>query len=205
MTEIRKEYGRVMQISRLVFVHSVLFGIGLAVDAFLVALSNGMCFPNIHKRKIFGVAISFSLFQFAAPMIGWVIAHTAFLYFDWIELCFAWMAFFVIIMLAVRLVVECLRGAEVHTTKTGGVLTFFMQCAATSVDALTVGFTIEEYGVVSALICSAVIAAITFAAYPPGFVLGRRFGLKFDRAAKLVGGLVFIAIAIEIIVTTYTQ
>ena len=77
------------------------------------------------------------------------------------------------------------------------------QCAATSVDALTVGFTIEEYAVYAALACSAIIAATTFVVYLVGFFVGKKFGMRFEKVASVVGGAVFIAIAVEIIITTY--
>ncbi|MDE6400980.1 MAG: manganese efflux pump MntP family protein, partial [Clostridiales bacterium] len=84
-----------------------------------------------------------------------------------------------------------------------GVGALIAQGAATSVDALTVGFTIEDYGVFAALACSAIIAATTFFIYLIGFAVGKKFGMRFEKAASIVGGAVFLAIAVEIIITTY--
>lgn len=192
-----------MQVDSLFFLNSLLFGIGLAVDAFLVALANGLHFPKMSRAKTVGVAATFSAFQLIAPMIGWAIAHAAFVRFSWIEICFAWAAVAVLGILGVKMLIEACgknagdRGVRVGTDA------LIAQCAATSVDALTVGFTIEEYGALAALACSAIIAATTFAVYLIGFAFGKRFGMRFEKAASIVGGVVFLAIAVEIVITTY--
>lgn len=192
-----------MQVDYLFFVNSILFGVGLAVDAFLVALANGLHFPKMRVIKTLGIAAAFSLFQMLAPMIGWAIAHTAFGYFSWIEICFSWTAVAVLIFLGGKMIVEAARNNGDEQMIKVGVGALIAQCAATSVDALTVGFTIEEYGFLPALVCSAIIASVTFVMYAVGFEVGKKFGMKFRKAASMLGGIVFIAIAVEIIVTTY--
>ncbi|WP_251183422.1 manganese efflux pump MntP family protein [Anaerocaecibacter muris] len=192
-----------MQVNSLFFLNSILFGIGLAVDAFLVALANGLHFPRMSRAKVLGVAATFSTFQFGAPMLGWAIAHAAFVRFSWIEICFAWAAVAVLAALGIKMLIDARnKNAEDHCIK-AGVGALIAQCAATSVDALTVGFTIEEYAVYAALACSAIIAATTFVVYLVGFFVGKKFGMRFEKVASVVGGAVFIAIAVEIIITTY--
>ena len=72
---------------------------------------------------------------------------------------------------------------------------------ATSVDALSVGFTIAEYGGLSALLCAAIISAVTFCICFVGVLLGKQAGCRFSGRAELLGGLVLIAIGIEIFLT----
>lgn len=193
-----------MRVNYLFFVNSILFAVGLAVDAFLVAISNGLTRPKTKTAKTLGVAATFAAFHMAAPMLGFIIARAAFKRFEWIELCFAWVAVVVISVLGIKMIVESVRtsGDSVKPTKQG-VLALVAQCAATSVDALTVGFTIEEYSVGAALLCSAIISFVTFVVYTIGFAVGKKFGMRFGKAASVIGGIVFIAIALEIIVTTY--
>ncbi len=193
-----------MQTDNLFFLNSILFGVGLAVDAFLVALACGMSGQTTGRIKLRAVltATAFSIFQFAAPMLGWLIAHTAFEFYQNIELYFAWAAAAVIVFLGVRMLVKKHDESDQIHTATGIVAVLF-ECAATSVDALTVGFTIEEYGAGAAAVCCAIIASVTFVTYLCGFALGKKFNEKFSRVATVLGALVFFAIAVEIIVTTY--
>lgn len=186
----------------LFYVNSLLFGIGLAVDAFLVALANGMSCPS-GKARAWLTAIAFAVFQFGATMIGWVVAHTAFEYYASIEIYLSWAAVVVIVALGVRMIVKGTRKKQVDHVVCVGVLPVLAECAATSVDALTVGFTVEEYGTASAALCSTVIATVTFIMYIVGFAVGKKFGTGFEKAASVIGGAVFFAIAVEIIVTTY--
>ena len=82
-----------------------------------------------------------------------------------------------------------------------GFLALLVQGIATSIDALSVGFTISEYGIYEALICGAVIAAVTFAICVAGVAIGKRFGTAISGKASVLGGAILIFIGIEIFVT----
>lgn len=183
------------------FLNSLLLGIGLAVDAFIIALTNGM--NGIGKRKGFIAAILLTVFQFVAVMSGWVVAFTAFSFCGWIKKIFSWVAAIVFIYMSIKMFVSVARNESANVDTKYGIGAVLMQCAAASVDALTVGFTIEEYGYITAIICSGIIAAVTCFMYTAGHLLGKYFGVKLGRAATIIGGIAFIAIAVEIIVTTY--
>ena len=73
-----------------------------------------------------------------------------------------------------------------------------VQGVATSIDALSVGFTIAHYGTGMALVCAALIAAVTFVICVCGVELGKRFGTRFAGKAEIVGGLILIGIGLEI-------
>lgn len=190
-----------MRVNGIFYLNSLLLGVGLAVDAFIIALSNGM--NGIGGRRGSIVATLLAVFQFAAVMAGWVVAYTAHELCGWIEKVFSWTAAVVFLYMGVKMFMSAARKTEQSYGATRGVAAALLQCAAASVDALTVGFTVEEYGAVAALICSAIIAAVTFTVYICGHFLGKRFGIKLGRAASVVGGIAFVAIAVEIIVTTY--
>ena len=64
-----------------------------------------------------------------------------------------------------------------------------------------VGFTISEYGFVMALVCAAIIAAVTFIICMGGLVIGKKFGTKLSNKASILGGVILIIIGIEIFVT----
>ena len=80
----------------------------------------------------------------------------------------------------------------------------FMQGVATSIDALSVGFTIAEYDTMTAFLCSLIIAVVTFLICVAGLVLGKRFGMLLSSRAQILGGIILIGIGIEILVSSFT-
>ena len=190
-----------MRVNGIFYLNSLLLGIGLAVDAFIIALGNGM--NGIGGRRGSVVATLLAVFQFAAVMAGWVIAYTAHELCGWIVKVFSWTAVAVFLYMGIKMFMSAVRKNEQNESVACGAAAILLQCAAASVDALTVGFTVEEYGALAALICSAIIAAVTFTLYVCGHFLGKRFGVKLGKTASIVGGIAFVAIAVEIIVTTY--
>jgi len=77
----------------------------------------------------------------------------------------------------------------------------FVQGVATSIDALSVGFTISDYGPLMALVCALIIAAVTIVICLVGLLAGKNFGEKLGDKANILGGVILIAIGIEIFVT----
>lgn len=190
-----------MTIDGMLWLNSLLFGVGLAADACMIAVATGMKFPQMSRTKIVFSACLFALFHALAAILGFLIARAVFKIYAWLDKVFAWIAVAIILSFGVRSITDTVKG-KTETLKLGMGATV-VQCAATALDALTVGFTIEEYEMTAALFCAAVIAVITFIACVAGFAIGKRFGMKFGKVASLVGGIMFIAIAVEIIVTTY--
>lgn len=87
--------------------------------------------------------------------------------------------------------------------KSDGKLTvaaLLLQGVATSIDALSVGFTIADYTFPLALLSAANIGAVTFLLCFLGVHIGKRFGTHLAGRATIVGGLILIGIGIEIFV-----
>lgn len=190
-----------MRVNGLFYLNSLMLGVGLAVDAFIIALGNGV--NRIGGRRGLVAAMLLAVFQFAAVMSGWAVAHAAYEQFSRIRLIFSWAAVVVFLYMSVKMFMAAAKDDNEKISVKQGVWAVILQSAAASADALTVGFTVEEYGVIAAIICSAIIAAVTFVVYLFGHFLGKRFGIKLGRGASVIGGLAFIAIAVEIIVSTY--
>lgn len=191
-----------MEWSFLFFVNSTLLGIGLAMDAFSVSLANGLNEPDMKKPKMCGVAGVFAFFQAAMPMIGWICVHTIVKYFEAFEKFIPWIALALLLFIGGKMLIEGIKnnGGENEKTKVGAAA-LLIQGIATSIDALSVGFTIAEYGLLMAVVCSLIIAAVTFAISMAGLILGRKFGTKFENKATIIGGVILILIGIEIFVT----
>ena len=79
--------------------------------------------------------------------------------------------------------------------------TLLVQGIATSIDALSVGFTIADYGFLMALVCVVLIAAVTFIICMGGLEIGKQVGTKLSGKAAILGGVILIFIGIEIFVT----
>lgn len=184
------------------FLNSALLGVGLAMDAFSVSLANGLNEPGIRRRKICIIAGTFAFFQAMMPMIGWVCVHTIVQYFRSFEKWIPWIALILLLFIGGKMLIEGIRHKEGHGEKPKvGLGALLIQGVATSIDALSVGFTIAEYGFLMALSCALIIAAVTYVICVGGLIIGRKFGTKFAGKASILGGVILIAIGIEIFVT----
>ena len=183
-------------------INSVLLGVGLAMDAFTVSVANGLNEPNMRKRRMCLIAFTYAFFQFAMPLIGWVCVRTIVEKFKVFELFIPWIALLLLGYIGGKMLYEGIRdkySEEIITTElTLGLL--LIQGVATSIDALSVGFTISEYVFMEALCACVVIAVVTFVICMIGLLAGKRIGLKLAGRATILGGLILIGIGIEIFV-----
>ncbi|MGN0989310.1 MAG: manganese efflux pump MntP family protein [Eubacteriales bacterium] len=183
------------------FINSVLLGVGLAMDAFSVSLANGLGEPDMKKGKMTLIAGTFAFFQALMPMLGWVCVHTVVQYFEAFEKFVPWIALILLGYIGGKMLIGGLRvkGGEVEKPAVGfGAL--MLQGIATSIDALSVGFTISEYDWLMALICALIIAAVTFVICMAGLVIGKKFGTKLSNKADILGGAILIVIGLEIFI-----
>lgn len=191
-----------MNWSFLFFFNSILLGVGLAMDAFSVSLANGLNDPSMRKGKMCEIAGTFAFFQALMPMMGWICVHTIVQYFQMFEKFIPWIALLLLLGIGGNMIYESRKGGEeaegAEKKLTIGVL--IVQGIATSIDALSVGFTIADYNWVMALAEAAIIAAVTFGICMFGLRMGKKFGTKLAGKAGLLGGSILIFIGIEIFV-----
>lgn len=191
-----------MEWSFVFFFNSVLLGVGLAMDAFSVSLANGLNEPAMKKRKMCGVAGVFAVFQALMPMIGWICVHTIVQYFQAFEKFIPWIALILLLYIGGKMLIEGIKNEEDEAVDHSvGVKALMIQGVATSIDALSVGFTISDYGFVMALVCSIIIAIVTFFICMGGLVIGKTFGTKLANKASVLGGVILIFIGLEIFIT----
>ena len=186
----------------LFFFNSVLLGVGLAMDAFSVSMANGLHEPGMSRRKMCAVAGVFAFFQALMPLIGWICVHTIVGYFSAFEKWIPWIALILLVYIGVGMLREGISHAEKETEAPKvGAAALLIQGIATSIDALSVGFTISDYGAVMAAVCALIIAAVTFLICMAGLVIGRRFGVRLAGRAAILGGVILIVIGLEIFLT----
>lgn len=183
------------------FVTSAMLGIGLAMDAFSVSLANGLNEPGMSRKKMAGIAGMFAFFQALMPLIGWFCVHTIARYFQAMEKFIPLIALILLLFIGIKMLMDGIQGEEEEETPGLGFGVLVVQGIATSIDALSVGFTIAEYNGLMAVICALIIAVLTFIICACGLVLGRTFGTKFSGKAQILGGVILILIGLEIFIT----
>jgi putative Mn2+ efflux pump MntP len=155
------------------------------------------------RRRMAWIAGVYAFFQFLMPMVGWVCVHTVVELFSSLEKLIPWIAFALLGWIGGKMLWEGLREetAEDEASETprltGKVL--LLQGVATSIDALSVGFTIEQYDWKLASLASVIIAVVTFVICIGGLILGKKVGMRFSRHASILGGIILIAIGFKIL------
>ena len=183
------------------FFNSVLLGVGLAMDAFSVSMANGLNEPKMRMKKMCGIAGVFAFFQFLMPMLGWICVHTIVQYFQMFEKFIPWIALFLLLYIGGSMLMEGIKGGEEEELKGVGLKALLIQGIATSIDALSVGFTIADYGFMMAFVCSVIIAIVTFFICFGGLEIGKQVGTKLSGKAAILGGVILIFIGLEIFIT----
>ncbi len=190
--------------SGVVLLNGFLLGLGLAVDAFLIALANGLNYPDLRRLMTVIIAALFSVFQIIMPMLGWLCIHTVSVEFAYFDEVLSWIAFAVMMLIGIKMIADGIKRRPLKQSEQAiNIGAVIVQCFATSFDSLAVGFAIADYTLFSAFICSLIIASVTFVMFFAGFSLGKRCGMKFADKASIIGGIVFIGIGIEIFVTSF--
>lgn len=181
------------------FVNALLLGIGLAMDAFSVALANGLNEPTIKIGKGTLISIMFAVFQFAMPLIGWALIMSLASVFTAFEKAIPWIALFLLGFIGGKMIYDSVKRKDdvKPTVKFSGLI---VQGIATSIDALSVGLTIANYDIYSALTASAIIGIVTFILCLLGVFIGKKAGGKMHGKAGILGGLILIAIGLEIFI-----
>ena len=183
---------------------NLMLGIGLAMDAFSVSLANGLNESHMKLRKMVLVAGIFGIFQGLMPMIGWVCLHYLVQVFGVLENLIPWIALGLLSYIGAKMILDSLKCESegvCNITLTFSAL--LLQGIDTSIDALSVGFTIVEYNLTEALLAAGLIAAVTFAICFAGIVIGKKVGTKLAGKAGIFGGVILILIGIEIFVTSF--
>lgn len=184
------------------FITSIMLGAGLAMDAFSVSLANGLNKPTMKKSRMCSVAGIFSVFQFAMPLIGWICVSTVARLFGAFEKLIPWIALILLGYIGGKMLYEGIKRKENEEEQTAvGLKVLLIQGIATSIDALSVGFTISDYNWMEALLACLLIGTITFFICYAGLGIGKKAGTKLAGKAGILGGVILILIGLEIFIT----
>ena len=180
-----------MEWSFLFFFNSALLGVGLAMDAFSVSMANGLHDPQMSRRRGVQIAGTFGIFQAVMPMTGWVCVHTIVELFSSFEKFIPWIALILLGYIGGKMLIEGIKGEEAEEAAELSAGALFMQGVAT----------ISEYGWFMALVCSLIVAIVTFFICEAGLAIGKKFGTKLSGKASVLGGVILIGIGLEIFIS----
>jgi len=181
-------------------IESILLGVGLAMDAFSVSLANGLNEPNMKKKKVFLIAFIFAVFQALMPITGWFCVHTVADKFEAFRPFIPWIALVLLLYIGGSMLREGFCKCEKEECSCGklGFIALIVQGIATSIDALSVGFTIAEYNTLMAIAEALIIAVVTFVICLAGVIIGKHCGTIYSSKSSILGGIILIFIGIQI-------
>lgn len=204
---------------------SLMLGVGLAMDACAVSMTNGLNEPKMKVGKATLIAGMFAFFQALMPMIGWLCVTLIAQQFEVFAKCVPYIALVLLAIVGGKMLFDGIKhfnnskkqaansddGVEANATNVAETaakpLTFvglLVQGVATSIDALSTGFTLSDIaGNVwwQALVSVAIIAVVTFGISIAGVFVGKKFGDRLGSRAEIVGGVILICIGLEIFIT----
>ena len=183
------------------FFNSITLGVGLAMDAFSVSMANGLNETCMKKGKMCLVAGTFAAFQAMMPLLGWVCVHTVLKYFSAFQKFIPYIALILLLFIGGKMLLDGIKKGEEDECVRVGIGALLVQGVATSIDALSVGFTIAEYNFLNALVAAVIIASVTFIICLIGILIGKKFGTVLSNKAQIFGGIILIFIGIEIFIT----
>ena len=175
----------------------ILLSIGLAMDAFSVAIVAGFGLGRIKLLDILKVSITFSVAHVIMPTVGWFLGSTIIgLIQNWDH----WLAFILLAYVGGKMIREGLEenDAELNSCNLLNFSNLIMFTIAVSIDALAVGlsFSLQELSIwIPSLYMGAGTLFFTFI----GLTIGNKLGLRFGKKAQIVGGLILILIGFRIV------
>jgi len=173
--------------------------IGLSMDAFAVAIGQGLCMPKLNWRHAAVIALFFGGFQALMPLIGWVLGSQ---FSSYIQSVDHWVAFILLGLIGGNMVREALSPEEEETAcAIAAKLDYkklFLMAVATSIDALAVGVTFA-FLQVPILPAISIIGCTTFVLSVVGVAVGNFFGARYKKRAELSGGIILILLGTKIL------
>lgn len=181
-------------------------GIGLAMDAFAVSMSNGLKENKMKLKKILLIAITFGIFQGIMPLIGYLVGYSL---IEYIDKFVPWIALALLGFLGIKMIIDGIKEIKDGNKDDDvcpcenclSVKVLLVQAIATSIDALSAGLSFSNYKIIDAVIVVSIVAIITTIICIAGVCIGKKFGTKLSKYAAFIGGAVLIIIGLEIFLT----
>lgn len=177
------------------FIQLFLLSLGLAMDAFAVAVCKGLKMKCIDLKYAFLIAGFFGVFQAAMPLLGWFLGKQ---FQSYITSFDHWIAFVLLLFIGGQMIWESFQKEVDDKPLTYDLKELTMLAIATSIDALAVGVTFAFLNI-DILPAILTIGVITFLLSLLGVRVGNRFGVKYKSRAELFGGVILVLIGCKIL------
>lgn len=178
------------------FTTTLLIAVGLAMDAFAVAVSGGATVREDRIRYALIVGALLGGFQAGMPVLGWLggVSLASFIgAYD------HWIAFLLLALIGGKMIVEAVRGdGETVQFAAGSTATLLLLAIATSIDALAVGVTFAVLD--TPILWPAVtVGVVTFVLSAAGVLIGSSFKRIPGRKVEILGGVILIGLGLRIL------
>ena len=204
-----------------ILIQIFLLGIGLSADAFSVALTDGLTYSDINKKKSFFIAGVFGFMQALMPLIGfWLVELVEYLAGGLAgeeagkvtALVVVWIAFALLLFIGGKMLIESIiemrKPSEEKSPKKFSVKEVIFYGFATAIDALAAGITMHtglSDGKTVWLHVS-IILLLTFSISLVGLFLGKQI-MKLLKGkyeiSGVIGGIILILLAVWVVVSHY--
>ena len=172
-----------------------LISIGLAMDAFAVAVCKGLSMKKLQLKKALIIALYFGIFQALMPAIGYFLGIT---FKDLVVNVDHWLAFTLLAFIGGSMIRESFDEENENINDNIDFKTMSILALATSIDALAVGITFA-FLKTNLMLSVSIIGIITFVICLSGVQIGNKFGAKYGSKAEFIGGLILILMGIKIL------
>lgn len=172
-----------------------ILAVGLAMDAFAVAVCKGLALKKITPGKALLVGLWFGGFQGLMPFIGYLLGTG---FEDKIKAIDHWVAFILLGLIGLNMIREACSGEEEEADACLDVKSMLLLAVATSIDALAVGITFA-FLKVNIVMAVSTIGVITLILSAVGVYIGHIFGEKYKAKAEMAGGIILILIGLKIL------
>ncbi|MEG1953330.1 MAG: manganese efflux pump MntP family protein [Hydrogenoanaerobacterium sp.] len=178
-----------------------LLAVGLSMDAFAVAVTDGLCMQKFEPTKALKIGLAFGAAQGIMPVLGYFAGRT---FSSAITNLDHWVALVFLCAIGGKMIYEAVcemkNSKNSNVTPQYTVLTnkmLLVQAIATSIDALAVGVSLAMIKV-NILTASLFISCTTFILSFAGVVIGKKSGEFLKTKAELAGGVILVLLGIKI-------
>lgn len=172
----------------------LLLAIGLSMDSFAVSICKGISFNKVKIKDALKLAMIFSLFQGTFPLIGYFLGDITEIFINKVD---HWISFGLLVIIGFNMIKESKEGN--NTDKDLSIKTLSILGISTSIDAMAVGITFAFEKINLTLICLMILAT-TFIFSLVGYIIGSKLGIKLNKYAKIIGGLILIFLGLKILI-----
>ena len=164
------------------------------MDAFAVSICKGLSMKKININKIVIIALYFGIFQAIMPLIGYFLGKG---FENFVTQIDHWIAFVLLLFIGANMIKDSFNDNEDENDDTG-FKTMIILAIATSIDALAIGITFAFLGT-NIVLATSIIGVVTFALSAIGVIIGNRFGNRYEKVAKIIGGTILIIMGAKIL------